>query len=540
MLSEFTKQFQILSRRQRAVGLALLTLAGATWYGLAHIGGPTQGHSEVSSQSRKGLQRYTPTPAEWASLTIQPVTERAFRAEHVTEGKIAVDEDRSTPVFSPYAGRVTKLLARPGDSVGQGQPLFVIEAADTVQAQNDFIAAMTGLNKARSALDLAQLQHKRAKDLFEGKAVPLKDYQQAEATLTQAQNDLRSTQTALEAARNKLRILGFTDEAIATFQEMGRINPETTIFAPIAGTVVQRKIGPGQYVNSGASDPVFVIGDLSTVWLTAFVRETEASNVSVGQEISFNALALPGRPLTARINYVSAAIDPSSRRLLVRATIDNKDGVFKPEMFANVTIYSGGDRPGVGLFAAVIIGGLVAFQQLNIEAYPDPTPPMVDIVTQSAGLSAEEIERYITIPLETQVAGIKNLNVIRTISLYGLSDVKLQFSFDFTYDQALQQVLNRLSQLAPLLNSAQPQISPLSPIGEIYRYRLVGPPNYSVLDLKTLQDWVLQRRFRTVPGVIDVTGWGGRTKTYELQVDFNKLVAYGLTLPQLLQAVSNS
>src|ERR1700760_3143098 len=194
----------------------------------------------------------------------------------------------------------------------------------------------------------------------------------------------------------------------------------------------------------------------------------------------------------------------------------------------------------VGLFVAVIIGGLVAVQQLNIEAYPDPTPPMVDVVTQSPGLSAEEIERYITIPLETQVAGLKNLNVIRTISLYGLSDVKLQFSFEFTYDQALQQVLNRLAQMTPLLNNAQPQISPLSPIGEIYRYRLVGPPNYSVLDLKTLQDWVLQRRFRTVPGVIDVTGWGGKTKTYEIQVDFNKLVANGLTLPQLLQAVSNS
>ncbi|WP_426609664.1 efflux RND transporter permease subunit [Bradyrhizobium sp. McL0616] len=194
----------------------------------------------------------------------------------------------------------------------------------------------------------------------------------------------------------------------------------------------------------------------------------------------------------------------------------------------------------VGLFAAMLVGGLIAFQQLNIEAYPDPTPPMVDIVTQSPGLSAEEIERYITIPLETQVAGIKNMKVIRTISLYGLSDVKLQFSFDYTYEQALQQVLNRLSQLPPLPNNAQPQISPLSPIGEIYRYRLVGPPNYSVLDLKTLQDWVLQRRFRTVPGVIDVTGWGGRTKTYEVQVDFNKLVANGLTLPQLLQTISNA
>jgi cobalt-zinc-cadmium resistance protein CzcA len=194
----------------------------------------------------------------------------------------------------------------------------------------------------------------------------------------------------------------------------------------------------------------------------------------------------------------------------------------------------------VGLFAVVLIGGLIAFKQLNIEAYPDPTPPMVDIVTQSPGLSSEEIERYITIPIETQVSGIKNLRTIRTISLYGLSDVKLQFSFDYTYDEALQQVLNRLSQMPPLFGNVQPGISPLSPTGEIYRYRLAGPPNYSVLDLKTLQDWVLQRRFRAVPGVIDVTGWGGKTKTYELQVDFNKLIAYGLTLPQLLQSVSNS
>jgi membrane fusion protein, heavy metal efflux system len=349
MPNDFIKQLQVLSRQKLVVGMVLVTLAGAAVYGLVHISAAKQGHSEISSQSRKGLQRYTPTPAEWASLSIQPVTERAFRAEHVTEGKIAIDEDRSTPVFSPYAGRVTKLLVRPGDRVVKGQALFVIEAADNVQAQNDFISAMTAMNKAKSALDLAQLQGQRAKDLFEGKAVPLKDYQQSQATLIQTQNDLRSSQTAMEAARNKLRILGLTDEDIATFQEKGRINPETTIFAPIAGTVVQRKIGPGQYVNSGASDPVYVIGDLSTVWMTAFVRETDAASVSVGQEVTFNVLALPGRPLSARLNYVSTAIDPATRRLLVRATIDNKDGQLKPEMFANVTIYSASDHPAVGV-----------------------------------------------------------------------------------------------------------------------------------------------------------------------------------------------
>jgi membrane fusion protein, heavy metal efflux system len=349
MFNEFIKRLQMVSRRQLATGAALLVLAGGAVYGFEYFGAAKPGHSEVSSQSRKGLDRYTPTPAEWASLTLQTVAARAFRAEYVTEGKIAIDEDRSTPVFSPYTGRVTKLLVRPGDSVVKGQPLFVIEAADTVQAQNDYIAAMTSLNKAQSAVDLAQIQDTRAKDLFEGKAVPLKDYQQSQATLIQAQNDLRSSQTALEASTNKLHILGFSDDDIATFRQKGRINPETTVFAPLAGTVVQRKVGPGQYVSTGASDPVYVIGDLSTVWLVAFVRETDAASVSVGQDVSFNVMALPGRPLSARINYVATAIDPATRRLLVRATIDNKDGQLKPEMFANVTLYSASDHPAVGV-----------------------------------------------------------------------------------------------------------------------------------------------------------------------------------------------
>jgi cobalt-zinc-cadmium resistance protein CzcA len=129
---------------------------------------------------------------------------------------------------------------------------------------------------------------------------------------------------------------------------------------------------------------------------------------------------------------------------------------------------------------------------------------------------------------------------MRTISLFGLSDVKLQFTYDLTYEEAEQKVLNRLSQLPPLQNQAQPTISPWSPVGEIYRYQLVGPPGYSVMDLKTLQDWVITRRFRAVPGVIDVTGWGGKTKTFEIEIDRDKLVAYGLTLPQVLQTLSNS
>lgn len=336
--------------RRLALGLGVLVLGLATIYGLTRASPKVdKGPSEVSSQSRKGQQRYTPTKAEWDSLTFAPAVQHVFRVEHVTEGKISVDEDRSTQVFSPYAGRVTKLLVRPGDHVTQGQPLFVIEAADTVQAQNDFIAAATAMNKAKSQLELAQTQDNRAKDLYEGKAAPLKDYQSSQAVLIAAQNDMRSSVTALEAARSRLRILGLSEDAISAFQDKGSIDRETVIPSPIAGVVVQRKIGPGQYVNAGASEAAFVIGNLSTVWLTAYVRETEASDVAVGQHLKFTVLALPGRVMKARIDYVSTAIDPATRRLMVRATIDNPDEKLKPEMFANVTIYAGDDYPDVGV-----------------------------------------------------------------------------------------------------------------------------------------------------------------------------------------------
>jgi len=192
------------------------------------------------------------------------------------------------------------------------------------------------------------------------------------------------------------------------------------------------------------------------------------------------------------------------------------------------------------LMLAAFGAGIIGFMRLNIEAYPDPVPPLVDIVAQSPGQSAEEMERYVTIPTEIQMAGIPNVTAIRSISLFGLSDIKVQFTYDFTYEQAEQWVINRLAQLPPLPNNVTPQISPESPIGEILRYRVVAPPGYTVTDLKTIEDWMLERRFKAVPGVIDVTGWGGKTKTYEVTIDQDKLLHYGLTIPQVLAALNNA
>jgi heavy metal efflux system protein len=194
----------------------------------------------------------------------------------------------------------------------------------------------------------------------------------------------------------------------------------------------------------------------------------------------------------------------------------------------------------VGFLVALLAAGGIAFSQLNIEAYPDPVPPMVEIVTQTSGLSAEEMERNVTIPIEVQMAGIPHLNTIRAISLFGLSDVKIQFTYDYTFNEAQQQVINRLSQMGTLAGGAQPSISPTSPIGEIFRYRVVGPKGYSVMDLKTLQDWVLERKFKAIPGVIDVTGWGGKIRSYEVTVDTDKLIGHGATVAQVMQAIGHS
>ena len=159
----------------------------------------------------------------------------------------------------------------------------------------------------------------------------------------------------MEATRNRLRILGKTEQEIAEFHDKGIINAATPIPAPISGTVVQRKVGPGQYIGSGASDPVFVIGDLSTVWLIAYVRESDAFTVAVGQEMTFSVPANPDHVYSGTINYVATTLDPTSHRLLVRATIENPGGQLKPEMFASVSIFSEVESRSVGVAREALI-----------------------------------------------------------------------------------------------------------------------------------------------------------------------------------------
>jgi len=198
-------------------------------------------------------------------------------------------------------------------------------------------------------------------------------------------------------------------------------------------------------------------------------------------------------------------------------------------------------RPIVLLCLLVFVaGGLFAFTRLNIEAYPNPAPVILEITAQAPGLSAEEMERYYTIPMEVGLAPTPGVDNIRSTSFYGLSFVRVTFKYGVDYYFALTQAALSLQQNVSLPNNVSPQIQGSSLVGEVFRYQVVGPPNFGLTNLRTVQDWVIQRRLLTVPGVVQVNTWGGTTKEYEVEVDLHKLDAYSITVPQVIAAIGNS
>jgi cobalt-zinc-cadmium resistance protein CzcA len=198
-------------------------------------------------------------------------------------------------------------------------------------------------------------------------------------------------------------------------------------------------------------------------------------------------------------------------------------------------------RPIILLCLMVFTGaGIVAFTKLNIEAYPNPAPVILEITAQASGLSAEEMERYYTIPMEVGLAPTPGVDNIRSTSFYGLSFVRVTFKYGVDYYFAVTQAALSLQQNVSLPSNVSPQIQGSSLVGEIYRYQLVGPPHIGLTNLRTIQDWVLQRRLLTAPGVVQVNTWGGTTKEYEVEIDLHRLDAYGVTVPQVIAAIGNA
>ena len=331
-----------------------LGVAAALLVALLHIS--LDASAEVAAQrSPKKGDIVRVTDDQMHQLGVMKVELYPFRVQKLAIGQIAYNEDTSTAVLTPFPGRVTRLIAKVGDTVNRGDPLFEIDSPEVVQPQNDFIAALSAMNKARSQLDLARIVEKRFKDLYEGKAAALKEYQQAQGQLVGAQNDMRSAEMSLEAARVRLGIVGFTDDEVAALKEKGAVRRATPIPAPIDGTVIARKIGPGQYVRNDTGDALYIVADLSTMWLKAQVPENEIPFIRVGQEVEVRVSALPDRVLKARVTAINSGTDATTRRVVVRSEIPNPEGALKSEMFASFKILTGADEPSPSVPVQAVI-----------------------------------------------------------------------------------------------------------------------------------------------------------------------------------------
>src|SRR5262249_39536772 len=237
-------------------------------------------------------------------------------------------------------------MARIGEDVKRGDPLFEIDSPEVVQAQTDLIAAVHALDKAKAQFALARRGVDRQEALMKERGAAQREVGQARNDLAAAESDTRTAEGALNAARNRLRVIVGRDQAEVDRVERERsVNPLITINAPIDGTVVGRKVGPGQYVRSDAADALYTISDLSTMWLKANVPETDIMHIKIGQEIEVRVTALPDRVYKARISAIGAASDTTTRRIVVRSEIPNADRALRSEMFASFKITIGGGEP---------------------------------------------------------------------------------------------------------------------------------------------------------------------------------------------------
>ena len=316
------------------------------------------GNSQTSTEPRPHPDpNVVMVDAEQAQrLKIAPVRLLEFRDERTAVGRIAFNDERTTSIFAPFQGRVLRLIAKPGDVVHSGSPLLIIDSPDLVQANADLISASVAVRKAENQLSLAERVAKRQKLLYEAGAGAFKDLEQAASDFLNAQNDLKTAQGQVTAARNRLRApFGKNDGEIAKIEATHQVDRVAEVLSPIAGTVTTRKVSPGQFVRADNTDPMFAVGDLSLMWLIANVAEIDIPLVKAGQEVAVQVLAYPGEVFWARITYLGASVDPAAHRLIVRAEIPNRDGQLKPDMFASFRILTGAPTQSLSVPADAIV-----------------------------------------------------------------------------------------------------------------------------------------------------------------------------------------
>ena len=354
--------------RYRMVAAAVLPLAIAVgaviWYhnGKAMEKPPataTTGTEAADSNSSLPPGVAAASEIQMRQISVEPVVERTAALERETTGKVSFNEDRITPVFPNCGGRVLDVLVKKGDVVKAGQPLLILESPDIVSAENDLAAARSAENVAVTAEDVASKTLDRAKGLHEREAISTKDLQEAEASEARAKDEVLRARAAVRVAEARLALYGKTAEEITKLGNLGKENAgevdnRVVIRAPLSGTIVDRKVGPGQYIRQEASDPLVLISDLSSLWVLAEVYESFLSKIHVGAPVTISVAANPDRTFPAHVSFINPTVDPTTRTVHVRCEVPNPSGLLKPEMFAKISIGAEAPRPFPAVPASAI------------------------------------------------------------------------------------------------------------------------------------------------------------------------------------------
>lgn len=312
---------------------------------------------ETKASAPRTPQLVEATKEQISELGITQVHEVTLDDSLVTTGRVGFNEDRLSPVFSPYGGRVLEVRANKGELVKAGQDLLIVETPDLLSAVNDLSAAHADEDKAQIAVDIAEKSAQRARTLNAQEALATKELQAAESDFERAKDDLRRAHAAVTVARNRLSLFGKSAEEIAAMEKSvsNEMDSRVRIKAPFAGTIVDRKVGPGQYIKPDLPDPLFLIGDLTSLWVNADVYESSLSLVRVGAPVEVTVAAYPERRFSGKIASVSPTVDPSTRTLHVRCAVENPGGLLKPEMFATVRLSGGAARKALTIPTPAVI-----------------------------------------------------------------------------------------------------------------------------------------------------------------------------------------
>lgn len=295
--------------------------------------GPELAHA-LPSEEENGASEETPNPdtvllsdTQLASVKVEAVTEREFPVEKSAVGSIDFNEDMTVQVFTPYQGRIIGLFAKVGDDVKKGQTLFTIDSPDLLQAESTLIATA-------GVLELTTKNLGRLRELYTTRAVSQKD-------LEQGVSDQQSSEGALRAARDAVRLFGKTDTEIDHIIAARVADPTLVVPSPIAGRITARNAAPGLYVQPGNAPAPYAVADISTMWMNANVAESDSPAFHVGQEVKVSVLAFPTRLFEGKVSTVGAAVDAATRRVLIRSEISDPQHELRSGMFANFVIRTG-------------------------------------------------------------------------------------------------------------------------------------------------------------------------------------------------------